>query len=132
MAARKPVTISLDPDLIAQVDRIADYRGETRTAVIERAIRNALPGEERFIGILSNPLARAAFERVVGSPRFMEVIASIVSEDLAPGEAQAMADAVPRLSAAGKRRQAERKATPSRGKASGTSSSSSTKDSDHA
>lgn len=109
MTTRKPVTISLDPDLIAQVDRIAEIRGETRTAVIERAIRNALPEEERFLRLLANPVARAVFDKVMSSPRLMEAIAAAVHEDLEPGEVEALRAAQPRLSAAGKRLQKERR-----------------------
>lgn len=111
MTTRKPVTISLDPDLIAHVDHIAQIRDETRTAVIERAIRNALPEEEKFLRLLSNPVARAVYDKVLSSPRLLEVIAAAVHEDLAPGEVEALKAAQPRMSAAGKRAQAERESS---------------------
>lgn len=118
MTTRKPVTISLDPDLIAQVDRIAEIRGETRTAVIERSIRNNLPGEEKFLKLLGNPVARAVFDKVLSSPRLIEAISAVVHEDLAPGEVEALKAAQPRLSEAGKRVQAERASSKKSGRGS--------------
>lgn len=118
MTTRKPVTISLDPDLIAQVDRIAEIRGETRTAVIERSIRNNLPGEEKFLKLLGNPVARAVFDKVLSSPRLIEAISAVVHEDLAPGEVEALRAAQPRLSEAGRRVQSERASSKKSGRGS--------------
>ena len=55
---RKPISITIDPDLLQRLDQVAERLGETRTAVIERAIRNDLKSQEEYLDSLSTPIGR--------------------------------------------------------------------------
>lgn len=107
--ARRPISISLEPALIERVDRIAEARGETRTDVIERAILNALDGEEKFLERLENPVFREVVTRLMAQPEVLDAIGAVVSERISPTDMERMKAAAPRLKEAGKRRASHRK-----------------------
>lgn len=107
--ARRPISISLEPDLIERVDRIAEARGETRTDVIERAILNALDGEEKLLHRLENPVFREVVTRLMAQPEVLDAIGAVVSERISLSEMERMRAAAPRLKEAGKRRASKRK-----------------------
>ncbi|MCA9305011.1 MAG: ribbon-helix-helix protein, CopG family [Phycisphaerales bacterium] len=108
--AKKPISFTIDEDLLARLDRVAELRGETRTDVIERALRNDLPEQESMLESVANPLKREFVDRVLASPQLLRAIASVVNEKLPDDFEERAAKARPAIRSAGEKIQAERKA----------------------
>jgi hypothetical protein len=83
-------SISMDEELVERIDRIAQARDEGRATVIERMARNGIADEERFLGLMDDPVAGALLSRLLESPRLMRGIAAMVAEDLGEDEAAAI------------------------------------------
>jgi len=86
MATRKPFSINLDEGLIAQYDELAELRQESRSAVIERVLRNGLEDERRFLRVMGNPIAGRLIEKILASPKLAEMIGRVVQEQVSPEE----------------------------------------------
>ena len=77
------VTMRLDADLMKRVDEIAERLGETRTHVVERAIKLGLPETERFLKALEHPVAGRALELLM-QPGVYSTLAKLAGEKLTP------------------------------------------------
>lgn len=108
--AKKPISFTIDEDLLARLDRVAELRGESRTDIIERAIRNDLPEQEAMLESVANPLRREFVDKVLASPQLLRAIANIVNEKLPEDWEERAAKARPAIRGAGEKIQAERKA----------------------
>ncbi|MFI4855560.1 MAG: ribbon-helix-helix protein, CopG family, partial [Phycisphaerales bacterium JB065] len=88
------ISIKIDTDLLARVDKLAEEVGASRTAIIERAIHADLPGQEAFHRALENPVVSAVHQRIT-TPRMLKLIAALAREELSDEELQAAVDRAP-------------------------------------
>jgi predicted transcriptional regulator len=107
--ARKPISITLDEDMIARIDRLAEDEGRTRTSVIERALRNDLPEQEKFNRTLENPLVREA-HKLVTSRAMLEFISMLAGENPSEEDIRRVLENAPKLREMGRQKQVEKKA----------------------
>ncbi|MEO1716948.1 MAG: ribbon-helix-helix domain-containing protein [Planctomycetota bacterium] len=98
-------SIKIDSDLMARVDRLAKMRGESRTAVIERCLRNAVPELEQYFENMQNPAFRAAQQLITRNPKVLRAISAALLEELPQEEAERIA----RVAAADRQRAKESK-----------------------
>lgn len=79
-----PISVALDPGLVDEIDEIAEALGESRSAVVERMLRNGAPDERASISALANPLVGKLLEH----PKFLSALAAVVGEDLTGDDAE--------------------------------------------
>ena len=115
MSTKERITITLDHDVLADIDHIAELRSESRSAVMERILRNGIEDENKFLDQLSNPIIRELTTRLAQSPQLIEAISRVVGEQVSQDDLDRYAEAGPRLKEAGRKRQSERKAKRGKG-----------------
>lgn len=106
--ARTQISIKLNDELLARIDRFAEDSGVTRTAIIEKALENDLPEQEAFARSLENPVIRAVHERIT-SPRVLRLLATLASADVSDAELERIIERAPEQREAAKRRVAKKK-----------------------
>lgn len=88
--SKERITITIDRIVLARVDGVADARGDSRSAVIERIVSNGIGSEERFLAMMEVPATRLIIEKIVGSPAIAGAIAQLVGESLSKEELKAL------------------------------------------
>lgn len=77
-------SIRLDEDLVKRLDALAELRAESRSALIERILKNGVDDEEQFWRVLAkNPLYREV-SRLLLKPHVAMALAKSVGEQLDP------------------------------------------------
>jgi len=104
MSIRKPFSINLEADLIAQYDELAEVRQESRSAVIERVLRNGLEDERRFLRVMGSPVTGQLIEKILTSPKLAEMIGRVVQEEVSPEQLAEARQKAPKLREAAKKR----------------------------
>lgn len=99
------ITISVDPGLLRRIDTVAESRVESRSAVMERMLFEAIEKEEEFLGDMEKPIPRAVITALVTSPVVMRAIASIAGKTLTDEDLKRMQERIPVHVAKGKERQ---------------------------
>ena len=116
---RTQISIKLDEDLLGRIDQLAVDEGNTRTGVIERALRDAIPQQEWFNRTLENPLVRTLHKQLTSSPAVLKLLAMIVQEDMSEEDIQRLStETGPRMRESAKAR-SERNKVKRRPKAEG-------------
>lgn len=99
------ITITIDAELLRRVDAVADARAESRSAIIERIVKNEIVSEERFLKVLEVPVTRLIVEKIMGSPTIAGVIAEMVGNSMTQEERKALSDFVLKQGQRGRERQ---------------------------
>lgn len=69
--AEKPkqrATLSLDADLVAEVDQLARAQGESRSSMVEQLLRDALERQDTFARMMESDAFRHAFMELFTRP----------------------------------------------------------------
>ncbi len=106
---KRPISITLDEPMIERLDALAALEGTTRTAIIERALRNDLPEQESFHKDLENPLMRALHAQITRSPTVMRTLATMVRQELTEEQIERILEKAPVDRERAKQRAAERR-----------------------
>jgi metal-responsive CopG/Arc/MetJ family transcriptional regulator len=105
---RTQISIKLDTDLLKRIDQFASEVGVTRTAVIEKALKNDLPEQEAYYESLENPIVRGIHQKLT-SPTVLRALAKIAQQDMTDEEIREIVDKGPRQREAAKKRAATKK-----------------------
>lgn len=105
---RERVTVTLDASLLRRIDRVAEARGEARSAVVERMVANEIGEEERFMRLMENPATRLIFQTLMSNPRIVESIAVLVGDKLDPEDAERMAKVIREQTKRGRERRGKK------------------------
>lgn len=76
-------SIRLDEDLVKRLDALAELRAESRSALIERILKNGVDEEEQFWKAQDNPVYREV-SRLLLKPAVAMAMAKIVGEQVDP------------------------------------------------
>lgn len=91
---KERITVTLEPAIVSRIDTVAEATGKSRSAVMERILKEGIAEEEKFVRDMENPLKRAILETLVGNPRVLGVIATVVGEVMNREEAEEIAEKV--------------------------------------
>jgi hypothetical protein len=86
VATKDRISITLDPGLIARVDRLAELRECSRSAAIEMMLERAVEEDEKLFGSLENPVLGAIVQSILDHPKIVASIASLVGQGITPDE----------------------------------------------
>lgn len=109
MAAKERVTLTIDAEVLARIDQVADLREEARSVVVERILRNGIESEEKFLDIIADPVRGAIYRGLLESPELMHLIAKMAGEALTEAEVSRIKERAPGVLKAGKKVRAQRK-----------------------
>lgn len=84
MMARRGITTSmvLEPDLIPKLDGLARAQGLSRSALLNRMIREYIEREGQAIALLSNPALAKVFAQAFGQPGVLDQLAAAIGDKL--------------------------------------------------
>lgn len=91
------VTITLDPDLLARIDRLADLRGWSRSRMMERQFRTAVEEDERTMDHLASPIIEPIVQSIIDHPRLMATLVRLIGDKLSPDEYAKWVEAEPQV-----------------------------------
>lgn len=90
MMAKGFVSVRMDEELMRRLDAVAEATSDTRSAIVERLVRNGLDDAERFLKRFENPVLREAWG-VLTSPGVLKALAAAAGEELTPEQLEAAA-----------------------------------------
>jgi hypothetical protein len=80
---KKILSVTIDPYLIDKIDHVCRIQGDSRSAFVERAVREALNFKDEFMRDMENPIARALYTSMAKAPeQLFHVIAKIAGENM--------------------------------------------------
>jgi hypothetical protein len=103
------ITISVDPGLLRRIDAVAEVRGDSRSALMERMLFDSIEDQEEFLDRMEKPIPRAVVSALISSPVVMRAIASIAGKTLTDEELKRLQERAPVHAAKGKERQSRKR-----------------------
>lgn len=85
---KQKIAISIDADLLEKIDQVAEARGDARSTLIERMLKDGIESEMRFVKQMESPVYRALMGALTSSPKVFEVLADLAMEKITPEQAQ--------------------------------------------
>lgn len=99
MANKERITITIDPTVLARIDQICEMKDESRSAFIERALRNEIELQGKFLEEMDSQGMQALY-LAISHPAVLNVITRMAGERMSSEEIQRISSGV--------RKQAER------------------------
>lgn len=106
---KERLSFTISPHIARQLEALADETGDSRSAIVERALEYHLREKESLLESMTNPVMRAFQAAVTSDPKVMKLIARMLSENLTDEEAQRIVDKAPTYREAGRQRKAAKR-----------------------
>lgn len=84
--SKSRITVTVDPDLVERIDRIAELRDTSRSRIFEILLEVGVQEEERTMKTLGNPVIGPIVQGVLDHPKLVQMIAAAIGEKLSPEE----------------------------------------------
>lgn len=109
---KKILSISIDPDLLDRIDALCRLEGKSRSAYVERYLRNSVEGKESVLADMESPFNRAIFETLVKTPKpIIQAIAKIMGDNMTDEDWARVQKNAPQYTDEGKKQQQQKKKT---------------------
>lgn len=82
MPAKDRITLTIDPMVLERIDAISEARSESRSATVERILRNGVEDEEEMLGSLGQGIEGRIIAHLLKSPRTLRKLAEVVGAEL--------------------------------------------------
>lgn len=105
---KERITVTLDPDLVARLDRLAEVLDQSRSRLMERLLDTAVEEEEQLMDKLASPVIGPIVQSIIDHPKLMATLAKLIGEQMSPEEVLRWQDASPKVRAARDRLRNER------------------------
>lgn len=93
MARQKiKLSVSITHELVKRLDRIAKAAGQSRSAMIERLIRDGVDDAETAVQAFTDPLLLQAFAGAFGNRDVLKAMASAVHEEMTDSQLDLFVD----------------------------------------
>lgn len=103
MAQRERITITIDPAVLQRIDAIAQARKESRSATIERILRNGARDEEDTLEKVGTGIEGRVMAILLHNPQILNVMSKLVGDQLTNDEITRLQDGGSNVVEAGKR-----------------------------
>jgi len=109
--ARSQISIKMEPDTLNAVDRAAEERGITRTAFIEWAVERGLRDHEAVLESMAKESAIEAvlLDAILSNKKLLFPLAKLVAKEVPEERIAALAEVVPALREAARKRKQKSK-----------------------
>ena len=114
--AKQIISSAIENELLERLDAVAEKRGETRSAVVERMLRNTIDEEEEFIGDMESSFWRNMMKGLIKSPLAAKALAAVAREQLTPQQYERFQKEMPKQIQLGMERQKKKVASRGRKK----------------
>ncbi len=91
------ITVTLDPDLVARIDRLAELRDHSRSKLMELLLEIAVEEEEAAMKTLGSPVVGTVVQSIMDHPKLLKTIASLIGERLTPDEVKKWQEDAPKI-----------------------------------
>lgn len=108
MSNKERITITIDPETLARVDRLARLRDASRSKVIENLLDMGIEEAEATMNKLASPLIGPIVQSIMDHPKLVSMLATAIGEKLDPEEIAQWEAAAPKVRAARGRLKDER------------------------
>lgn len=95
---KRVMGFALDPLLIVRLDSLAKRSRLTRSALVERLLRDSLDQAESFIQFISDPIGGRAIVEAFGRPEVIRCFARALNEEIDPKQLKLFTDAIEHMS----------------------------------
>ena len=102
-------SITIDPEILAQIDEIAEITQESRSALIERFLLNGIENQREYLGKMENPVSRIFMQQLSANPTLLQKIACLVGENMTIEEAHTIKEHTAKQAELAKQRVVDRK-----------------------
>lgn len=75
-------SFSVDPDLLKQVDDLADAQSLSRSQLLEKWMKQAVEQEKQAAAVLSNPVLLEGFAKAFSAPGILKEMAKALGDEL--------------------------------------------------
>lgn len=82
MARKHRLTVSIDGDVIARVDRLAKAERRSRSATMEALLKDGLDQTEATVHAFANPVLRDAFIKAFAQPEVVRQFAAVMGQEV--------------------------------------------------
>lgn len=83
---KERITVTLDPNLVSRIDRLAEIRDQSRSKVMESLLEMAVEDTEETLDKVASPLLGPIIQSIVDHPKIIAMIAKTIGEKLDPEE----------------------------------------------
>jgi len=108
MSNKERITITIDPETLARVDRIAELRDASRSKVIESLLDIGVEEAEATMKQIASPVIGPIVQSIMDHPKLVSMLASVIGEKLDPDEIAQWEEMAPKVRAARGRLKDER------------------------
>jgi len=105
---KERITVTLDPDLVARIDRLAEHRDESRSKFMEFLLEIGVEEQEQFHEKMASPVIGPIVQSIMDHPKLIAGIAKVIGEQLSPEEIARWQAAGPNLRRVRQRQSNER------------------------
>ncbi len=82
MDCRARITTTLDSSLIERIDRVAEFRNESRSATIDRMLANGIEDEEKVLETIGVGIQGRITALLIENPKILNALSKAVGESL--------------------------------------------------
>lgn len=94
---KERITVTLDPEIVARIDRLAELRGQSRSKVMEGLLEVAVEECEKTLEMAASPIIGPIVQSIMDHPKLIAMIAKTIGEKLDPEELAKWQEAGPAL-----------------------------------
>ena len=111
MPVKERITLTIDPGILARIDAVATARHESRSAAVERILRNGVENEEEMLETIGQGIEGRIIAHLLRSPHTLKKLAKAVGEELTPEKLARIEVEGPGVVEAGQRYRASKKSS---------------------
>ena len=121
IAQRERITVTIDPAVLERINAIAKARQESRSATIERILRNGARDEEDVLETVGRGVEGRVMAVLLNNPQILNVMSKMVGAQLTDDELTRLHDGGSGVVDAGKRYRNTKETQSKKGTKDGTS-----------
>tara|TARA_R110000744_G_scaffold118921_1_gene221991 strand:+ start:22051 stop:22404 length:354 start_codon:yes stop_codon:yes gene_type:complete len=103
MASRDRITTTLDSALIERIDRVAEFRNESRSATIDRMLANGIEDEEKVLETIGVGIQGRITALLIENPKILNSLSKALGDVLTDEQLAKIEESGSDVIAAGKR-----------------------------
>tara|TARA_A100001391_G_scaffold194808_2_gene171437 strand:- start:2588 stop:2974 length:387 start_codon:yes stop_codon:yes gene_type:complete len=116
MSQRERITVTIDPAVLQRIDAISQAREESRSATIERILRNGAQDEEEMLETIGKGIQGQVMAVLLNNPQILNAMSKLVGDQLTDDDLARLQDGGPGVIEAGKRYRSTQQSKTKKGK----------------
>lgn len=84
MPIKERITLTIDPAVLARIDSVAEARQESRSATVERILRNGVEEELHLLKTIGLGIEGKVLAYLLQSPKALQRLAQVIGAEITP------------------------------------------------